>query len=217
MDPAELDRWTVFDVEPTVEDWLAWAKDKVADVVYDFINQNRNHLEHTGEFEPNKVYPSRRSWDRLSRICVRAGLLGDNIKENQSDIFYLTSATVGFEAATSFADFCQNYDRQVTVEDVLDKGEIDKTSSFSIADHSALIEKIGNSGRLDVELSTPEMENFCRYFMTVPSECAMAMFELFSGHGDVSLANVTNFHATVIDGKSTSAHLHRMLDGSNDA
>ena len=24
MDPAELDRWTVFDVEPTVEDWLGW-------------------------------------------------------------------------------------------------------------------------------------------------------------------------------------------------
>jgi MoxR-like ATPase len=30
MDPAELDRWTVFDVEPTVEDWLGWAKDPSA-------------------------------------------------------------------------------------------------------------------------------------------------------------------------------------------
>ena len=27
MDPAELDRWSVWDIEPTVEDWLAWAKD----------------------------------------------------------------------------------------------------------------------------------------------------------------------------------------------
>jgi len=25
MDPAELDRWTVFDIEPTLEDWLTWA------------------------------------------------------------------------------------------------------------------------------------------------------------------------------------------------
>lgn len=25
MDPAELDRWTVFDLEPDVEDWLKWA------------------------------------------------------------------------------------------------------------------------------------------------------------------------------------------------
>ena len=25
MDPAELDRYTVFDIEPTTEDWLEWA------------------------------------------------------------------------------------------------------------------------------------------------------------------------------------------------
>ena len=33
MDPAELDRYTVFDVEPTVEDWLAWGKDNVTDPI----------------------------------------------------------------------------------------------------------------------------------------------------------------------------------------
>ena len=55
--PSRVDRWTVFDVEPTVEDWLTYAKDKVDGIIWDFINQNRNHLEHTGDFEPNKVYP----------------------------------------------------------------------------------------------------------------------------------------------------------------
>ena len=55
MDPAEIDRWTVYDVEPTVEDWLDWAKDRVAVTVWDFINNNRNHLEHMSDFEPNKV------------------------------------------------------------------------------------------------------------------------------------------------------------------
>ena len=53
MDPAELDRWTVFDVEPTVEDWLGWAKGNVDEIIWDFINQNHNHLEHKGDFEPN--------------------------------------------------------------------------------------------------------------------------------------------------------------------
>ena len=46
MDPAELDRYTVFDVEPTVEDWLEWAKSKVAVHLWDFINHNHGHLEH---------------------------------------------------------------------------------------------------------------------------------------------------------------------------
>ena len=59
MDPAELDRYTVFDIEPTVEDWLSWAKGTVSDIVWDFINNHRNHLEHEESYEPNKVYPSR--------------------------------------------------------------------------------------------------------------------------------------------------------------
>ena len=65
IDPAELDRYTVFDVEPTVEDWLDWAKGNVAQEIWDFINQNHNHLEHNDDYEPNKVYPSRRSWETI--------------------------------------------------------------------------------------------------------------------------------------------------------
>ncbi len=86
MDPAELDRWLVYDVEPTVEDWLTWGKSDlgtapVADVVWDYINNNRNHLEHLDDFEPNKVYPSRRSWDRMShRLKGRAAFLLDDPK-----------------------------------------------------------------------------------------------------------------------------------------
>ncbi len=77
MDPAELDRWTVFDVEPTVEDWLGWAKENVNEIVWDFINKNHNHLEHKGDFEPNKVYPSRRCLARFNEGVVSAGLQDD--------------------------------------------------------------------------------------------------------------------------------------------
>jgi MoxR-like ATPase len=83
MDPAELDRWTVFDVEPSVEDWLAWAKTNTVDIVWDFINQNRSHLEHSDDFEPNKVYPSRRSWKRLNDCLVSA----DMVQEHNPTIF----------------------------------------------------------------------------------------------------------------------------------
>ena len=56
MDPAELDRWTVFDIDPTVEDWLSWASDAdISPEIWNFINQNRTHLEHTDDYEPNKV------------------------------------------------------------------------------------------------------------------------------------------------------------------
>ena len=131
MDPAELDRWTVFDVEPTIEDWLTWAKDTVSEVVWDFINQNHNPLEHTTAFEPNKVYPSRRSWDRLNECLVQAMLLEDATrKDNLSTTFELASAFVGFEAAVAFRDFVEKYESQVTVENIIKNGEVKKPKTF---------------------------------------------------------------------------------------
>ena len=106
MDPAELDRWTVFDVEPTVEDWLGWAKDNVHEVIWDFINQNHQHLEHSDDFEPNKVYPSRRSWDRLSECLTSGGMLDEGAdlgidywmtkKARKRGLFYKTEENVKF-------------------------------------------------------------------------------------------------------------------------
>ena len=75
MDPAELDRYTVFDVEPSIDDWVAWAADNCDALVTDFIRNNTEHLEHNDDPEPNKVYPSRRSWARFSDTVVAASLL----------------------------------------------------------------------------------------------------------------------------------------------
>jgi hypothetical protein len=132
-----LDRYTVFDVEPTVEDWLNWAKDEVCDEIWNFINQNHQHLEHREDYEPNKVYPSRRSWERLSKTL--SGL--DKI-DHSPTLYHLATAFVGFEAAIALNDFIKNYERQVTVEDILDDGKLELTKDWKINDHNALIEKM---------------------------------------------------------------------------
>ncbi len=126
MDPAELDRYTVFDVQPTVEDWLEWADGNVVDQVWDFINQNHQHLEHKDEYEPNKVYPSRRSWVRLSDALLA---MGGEIKQSPV-LYHLASSFIGFEGAVAFNDFVANYKKIVTVENILDEGKLDlpKTS-----------------------------------------------------------------------------------------
>ncbi len=150
MDPAELDRWTVFDVEPSVEDWLEWGKENVSQITWDFINQNRQHLEHNDEFEPNKVYPSRRSWDRFDEAVNKAGVL-----DNEGDalmLFNLATAFVGFEAAVAFQDFVTNYERQVTVEDILDKGDLSIAGDFGINEHTAMVEKFDASGVFNEQL-----------------------------------------------------------------
>jgi len=210
MDPAELDRWTVFDVEPTTEDWLDWAQTNVNEVVWDFINQNRNHLEHTGEFEPNKVYPSRRSWDRLNECLATAGMFTEDAKEKTDVIFHLATAFVGFEASVALTDFVKTYERQVTIEMILEKGQIEKTTDFGINDHAALVEKMEAAKIFEEPLPAEQVTNLAAYFVTVPSEIAMKLWTVM-GEGNVQ--NTVALHQTEVNGTAVSSFLVELLTG----
>ena len=210
MDPAELDRWAVFDVEPTVEDWLKWAKSNVNVVVWDFINHNHAHLGHQGEFEPNKVYPSRRSWKRFNDTVADTGVFE---KEGDSDLLYnLACAFLGFEAAVSLRDFVDKYEWQVTIEDILDDGAIEKTEQWGINDHSAMIEKFEASEVFKSELSDERITNLANYFVQLPSEVAMKLWTVL-GDADV-IDNVVRLHqAETASGTKVSEHLVEILGG----
>ncbi len=210
MDPAELDRWTVFDIEPSVEDWLSWAKDsEVSAEIWNFINQNRNHLDHTDDFEPNKVYPSRRSWERLDQCLTQADLL----KESSPVLYNLTSAFVGFEAAVAFNDFVLNYDRQVTTDDILVHGNFAKVADFGINDHTAIIDKFEAEETFHNELDQELVNNLARYFVMLPSEVAMKLWTVM-GKGDVN--NTVKLHKSEVDGESVSKHFVRLINGSEE-
>ena len=169
MDPAELDRWTVFDVEPTCEDWLSWATDNVDSLVWDFINTNRNHLEHNDDPEPNKVYPSRRSWDRFSGCLVKGKL--EEGKTNLEAVFHLATGYVGFEAAVAFKDFAETYESLVTPDEILRDG-VDKVKTFDINKFNALNEKFEVALK-DRELTDTEVTNLAAYFGVLPAELAV--------------------------------------------
>jgi len=213
MDPAELDRWTVFDVEPTVEDWLTWAKNRVSKVVWDFINQNHKHLEHSSDFEPNKVYPSRRSWARLDECMEIAGLLQDPQVSAGPTFFNLASGFIGFEGAVAFNDFAMNYSTQVTVKDILEDGKLDKIEDFSINDHCSLIEKMDSDDIFKEEVPEEHMANLAAYFILLPSEAAMKLWTCLGKEGN-DTNNIINLHKTNIDGVSVSTHLLEMLQPS---
>ena len=194
MDPAELDRWVAFDVEPSVEDWLDWGKSKINPLLWDFINQNREHLEHKGEFDPGVVYPSRRSWHRLDKTLSKVNML-DIESPDLGLLFNLSNGFVGFEAAVAFRDFVENYERQVTVEDILDHGKLDKTKDFGLVDHVAMIEKIDASDVFAALIPEARMSNLVKYFDTLPSEARMKLFTtLTAGNTQISAENGSAFH-----------------------
>lgn len=207
MDPAELDRWTVFDVEPSVEDWLAWAKNEVSSAVWDFINTNHAHLEHSSDFEPNKVYPSRRSWQRLNDCLVQASLLDDS----SPVLFNLAASFVGFEAAVALNDFIANRDKQVSFEDVIYNGKLDLVKDFDINDHNALIEKMEAKEIFKDVLPKEHVQNLAEYFVVLPSEVAMKLWTSLGSH---TADNVTALHQAVTSGGlSVSQHLVQLLTG----
>jgi len=205
MDPAELDRWTVFDIEPSVGDWLDFSKSKVNSVVWDFINQNRVHLEHKGEYEPNKVYPSRRSWFRLNECLDSAGMLNDP-KQNLAMIYELTTAFVGMEAATALRDFAEKYEKQVTVDDILE-GKFDKTKNWAISDHVAMIDKLVASGKLKERMNQDQINAVSAYAKAMPSEATM---KLWKHLGSDNLDNALDFH------KLCSDHIIKIMTGGNE-
>lgn len=207
MDPAELDRWTAFDLDPTIEDWLSWAKGCTSQFVHEFINLNREHLEHKGDFEPNKIYPSRRSWKRLNDTLINADMFNE---ENTKDIRNIAIGFVGYEAAIALHDFVDKYDRQVSPEDIILHGKIDKTAKFGIIEHCALIDKIETKGLLVEKLPPDQLENLVRYYLSLPSEAVMKLWHtLGKGCPD----NTTNLHQSKVDGKSASAFLVEVLTG----
>ena len=207
MDPAELDRYSCWDLEPTVEDWLTWAKERVNSVIWDFINQNPKHLEHNDDVEPNKVYPSRRSWDRLNQTLCKANL----VEEASPALFTLAGAFVGFEAAVSFNDFVKNYDRQVTTDDLLDGKAWDKIEKFQINDHNALIEKLEATDVFKDELAVDRVGNLAEYFVNLPSECAMSLWmKMGKGNNknviamhkcETTKGSVKDYMVTILTGK----------------
>jgi hypothetical protein len=195
MDPAELDRWTVFDLEPSVDDWLDFAKTNADGLIWDFINQNRGHLEHKGEFEPNKVYPSRRSWMRLNECLSVAGFLGADVKANLNPLYEIGCAFVGFEASVAFRDFVDKYERQVTIDDILN-GKLEKVKDWGINDHTAMADKLVASGLFKEELSDAKIDAVVKYANLMPSEVCMKFWRALSSE---NVKNTVKIHEKMAD------------------
>lgn len=212
MDPAELDRWTVFDVEPTVEDWLAYAshEDRVNPVIIDFIRHNHAHLENKRDFEPGKVYASRRSWERLSQTVNRAGILKpESMKAHLPTLFNVASGFVGFEAAIALKDHAERYEDMITPDDILSGRGLDKVKGWKLNDHVAMVEKM-LAGAIAADMPDDRLENLGRFFLLLPSEAAMKFYTGMSGKKEL-MPFILRLHKLTVDGTSLKTHMTTML------
>jgi len=130
----------------------------------------------------------------------------------------LATAFVGFEAGIALNDFIDNYEKQVTVDDVIVDGNIEITKDFGINDHCALIEKMESEDTFKDKLPPKKITNLADYFVTLPSEAAMKLWTIIGKEDQGSLdGNIVGLHKSVAsDGTKVAEYITKILTGTDD-
>jgi hypothetical protein len=105
LDPALLDRFNVYGFSPSRKEWIYWAIDaKVHKLVIAFIAKaGALHLDPPHNGKMGVVYPSRRSWVRLSKILHKnPSLLAEEEFVTLRDV---SVGIIGESASSSFYAF----------------------------------------------------------------------------------------------------------------
>ena len=148
FDPAVMDRWVCYDVEPTVQDWMNWALDgNIHKMILEFIQKNTSasgecvFLENKGDFQPNKIYPSRRSWKRLNDCLHNAELLSKDTFDI-SMIHNLAVGFVGVEAAVGLMSFLENYKFEMSIDELMLGKKTPDFDKWDVVDHTRYTSQI---------------------------------------------------------------------------
>jgi hypothetical protein len=198
MDPALLDRFVTYDLVPTHKDWLVWATaEGLDDLVVDFIRQHPEHLRPTKSVEPGSITPTQRSWARLARTLVTAGMppsqFGGAEKEGLPAGFYaIAMGYVGAPTAIAFVNFIKEYDSVISAEDIVDRWKtVEKKIAKLPAERIlAIIEKVGNLCK-EKELTLTQVQNLGNFGAVVSGEQVMVLWSAVSGGKQT---NTVKFH-----------------------
>lgn len=203
-DPAEVSRAATVELKPSVDEWIKYASlpGKCHPLTVDFIRQNREFLEFDPDdqsktkkaYESNKKYPDRRSWFKLDQQLQRTKLI-DTPFEN---LFYtMVASMVGIEAALKFTDFAKNYDRQISLKDVLSdwpKAKLRLGTAATTPKYMEIADKLKIFFKNEI-LSDAQAKQLGLFMADCPSEPRMVVW----GALQVSNKNLFKAHKYVED------------------
>jgi hypothetical protein len=194
MDPALLDRFWVADVDATVQDWLAWAKSDggIGSDIVDFVMAHEQHLRHSGQMEPGKVYPSQRSWERLDIALKHAGLAADPANPL---FLHVAQGLLGIETSLAFQDFVKNVQLRTRAEDVMIgwKKNEEKIKGLGLDRKNDLIEKVFDHCKAN-DWTDVQVDNFKEFFLVLPEELRLSMWTKICSLGRTRMDNVKKVH-----------------------
>lgn len=195
-DPAEVSRCVTVELDPSVEEWLEYAKPVCHSATTDYIFQNKNALEFSGKnFEPDKKYPDRRSWFKLDNELQRLNLFEDA----QNTLFYtLAAGFVGTEIAQSFTSFCKTRDKQLGAKDIIKSWEAcrKKLGGIEKIENGKFVELANKIGEYckDNKLTKPQAQQVVEFLKDCPPEPRVAAYRGLS-------SNLENMRLVHVDAK----------------
>lgn len=197
IDPALLRRFWVCDLEPTKSDWLAWAKKNNVDpIITSFINKNPQHLRVDPKtVEQGTVVPSNASWARFDECLKFKGI--DLItlagKEVPKKIFNILSGFCGTEASITFVDYISKYKIIVSVEDVLNRYDANKTKIKNLSSDriNTLIDHLGENAK-ENDWTIDQAKNASKFAKIISEEMLIHMWSVISQ--SKNLKSIQNFH-----------------------
>lgn len=193
-DPAEVSRCVTVQLEPSVDEFLNYAKTICNDATIEFIREHGvNVLEHLQAFEANKKYPDRRAWVKLDSEITKMDLWEDPA----NPIFYtVCCAFIGTETGSRFATFVRNRDRNVSAKDILrdwdkayrklkgNKKDAEVSNQTFIACTGKVADYIE---KLESSLSESESINLAKFMWDIPAETRLTLFSKLTKRADLLL------------------------------
>jgi len=183
LGPAELDRWTVMDVSPTIEEGVDYlASQGLPSLMVEFLRSYPKHFEHNGDFEPNKVYPSRRSWERLGSIVNKNGWFAteDSLEQNRGLVFLTASSFVGIDAGAALQNFINDYEWTISIDDILANDyDVEAVERMAPAEFAGLVDALVNRDDLREHFDCVDNPNagLKRFFRLLPAEMVMSTWQ----------------------------------------
>ena len=184
MDPALLDRFWTVDLNPTVEDWITWARGNLPEVVVDFIAQNEKWLDTPKNTDPGKVSTSRRSWERLSKALVTANV----VEQPDNPLFYpICMGYVGLEATIDFQAFAKSVEGRFTGEQIVNEYETIRPRLKRLRSQdrwNVALEKAGDYVTANLDDLNPAQERNLKDFATdLSPELRVALWSKLTAKG----------------------------------
>lgn len=122
LDPANNDRFAIFDIKPTHEEWLIWAKEKGyihPDIIEFIANKDYSHLLFYNQNKETSIQPSPRSWARWDKAYKR-GEERTDLQLHDDDLRSIAASFIGIEAASAFIEFLSSKQNEETSSNVIE-------------------------------------------------------------------------------------------------